>query len=142
MFVLLRAPIRDYWIVELNRSWLRLSEDKKDNEIETPPVMFSLANWQTSLEEGTVAPSEIPFPKQEMPEWLSALRSSQLDFVDFDSVGSLYTGSMEQNLVLKFELDRPSGLYAVGVSGGVTMDGINGTARVKIHAWKKTHLGL
>ncbi|HSF15651.1 MAG TPA: prepilin-type N-terminal cleavage/methylation domain-containing protein [Vicinamibacteria bacterium] len=130
LFALVRDSTNDFIVVELESIRLRGS-----SVVTRPRVIFSLRRWQVRLEEGRVEPRELPFPLQELPERMTYLRTNQVDFIAFDSLGSLYMGARERNLVLKFQLDRPSGRYAVGVAGGV----VGGS--IRIHAWKKTTLG-
>ncbi|HXV62724.1 MAG TPA: prepilin-type N-terminal cleavage/methylation domain-containing protein [Vicinamibacteria bacterium] len=130
LFALVRDGTTDFLVVELDDIRLR------GGSVATRPrVIFSLRRWQVRLEEGRVAPRELPFPLQELPQRMAYLRTGEVDFIAFDSLGSLYMGARERNLVLKFELDRPSGRYAVGVAGGV----VGGS--IRLHAWKKTALG-
>jgi hypothetical protein len=105
-------------------------------------VLFSLRDWVTKLEEGRVDPSEIPFSLGELAQKMGVLRIENLDFLSFDSLGSLYMGAWEENLVLKFQLARPSRRYAVGVSAGVIERAAGLSPIVRIHAWRERVPGL
>jgi hypothetical protein len=69
---------------------------------------------------------------------LPSLEIEELDFLSFDSFGSLYTGCRKASLVLKFELDRPSGRYVVGLAAGVVERGEGLPPSIRMHAWKKS----
>ena len=140
LFALLSTDIGDFHVVELTRGWIREALRSGD-PVPEPRVLFSLQEWMAKLEDGDVAAREIPFPVTELPARLSAIRTEALDFIAFDELGSLYMGAEEQNLVLKFELARPSGRYAVGVAAGVVERGPDLAPHVKFHAWKKSTLG-
>ena len=79
-------------ILELSRAWLRGADVPQED----PPVLFSLREWVTKLEEGRVAPGEIPFALGELAQKMSVLRIDNLDFLSFDSLGSLYMGATEE----------------------------------------------
>ena len=137
LFALVRTRIGDFQVLELDRAWMRAGEELDDEDARpSPEPLFSLREWQMRLEEGKVESREVPFPLQELPRRMEALRTKELDFVAFDAQGSLYMGAAERDLVLKFDLDRPSGRYTVGVSATV-IDGSDGASTVRVHAWKR-----
>ena len=138
LLCLVHARRGDYVILELSRAWLRGADVSQED----PPVLFSLREWVTKLEEGRVAPGEIPFALGELAQKMSVLRIDNLDFLSFDSLGSLYMGATEENLVLKFELARPSRRYAVGVAAGVVERGDGLSPMIRIHAWRERVPGL
>lgn len=130
LFALVRTPGGDFVVVELTRAWIETSSEE-------PRVLFSLRAWQRKLEEGDVTTAEIPFHPSELPVKMNVLRTEELDFVSFDALGSFYMGAQEANLVLKFDLPRPSGRYAVGLAAGVVERGSDLAPEVRMHAWKK-----
>lgn len=132
LFVLVQKPGGDFAVVELSGAWMATAEESE----EAPPEVFSLEEWQTKLEEGALRTSEIPFPPGELPVRMDALRTDELDFLSFDALGSLYLGATEEDLVLKFELPRPSGRYTVGLAAGVVERGSDSSPEVRMHAWK------
>ena len=137
LIALVRSTGNDFVILELDRQWLR-GEDENGGAAQKEPVqLFSLREWLRALEEGDVAPGDIPFHPSEIAERMAYLRVDELDFISFDALGSLYMGAQEANLVLKFELARPSGRYAVGVSAGVIERAAGLTPTVRLHAWRK-----
>ncbi len=69
---------------------------------------------------------------------LPSLEIEELDFLSFDSFGSLYMGCRKASLVLKFELNRPSGRYVVGLAAGVVERGEGLPPAIRMHAWKKS----
>jgi hypothetical protein len=142
LFALLTSQTKDSVVVELTRDWIDSASENPEAPTEAPTIRFSLAEWLTRLEEGDVDPREIPFPQAELPRHLAYLRVDELDSLSFDALGSLYLGSRDGNLMLKFELPRPSGRYAVGVAAGVVERGLDLSSIVRMHAWKKTVLGL
>ena len=130
LFALVRTPGGDFVVVEITRAWIETSSEE-------PRVLFSLRAWQRKLEEGDVTTAEIPFHPSELPVKMNVLRTEELDFVSFDALGSFYMGAQEANLVLKFDLPRPSGRYAVGLAAGVVERGSDLAPEVRMHAWKK-----
>lgn len=114
-------------ILELERRWLR------DPSEEIEPI-FRLTNFRTEMVESrlerTTTSDAVPLAR--LP---SALVPEQLDFLAFDTLGLLYIGAREQNLVLKFDLDRPDARHTVEVVGVVSEDD---TAR--FHGWKRNPL--
>jgi type II secretory pathway pseudopilin PulG len=136
LFALVRERTGDSIVVELDRGFL--AGVAKAPALE---ALFSLRQWLSNLEEGKVDPREIPFPTQEIPEKLAALRVDELDFVSFDGLGSLYTGNREGSLVLKFELERPTGRFALGLAAGVIERGEDLPPEIRLHAWKKSAAG-
>ncbi len=137
LFALVRTPTGDFIVVELSRAWMRALEDFSGGPPEEPRVVFSLEQWQRKLEEGDVETTEIPFHPSELPLRMNVLRTDELDFLSFDALGSLYMGAKEANLVLKFELPRPSGRYTVGIAAGIVDRGFGLTPELRMHAWKK-----
>ena len=137
LFALVRSKIGDFMVVELSRAWIETAMSSVGMPPEEPRVLFSLEAWQRKLEEGDVATTEIPFHPSELPVRMNVLRTEELDFVAFDALGSLYMGAKEANLVLNFELLRPSGRYAVGLAAGVVERGSGLAPEVRMHAWKK-----
>lgn len=137
LFVLVRSSTDDYVVVELSRTWMNATEESDETPSEPPRVVFSLEEWQRSLEEGDVRTTEIPFHPSELPSRMSALRTDELDFLAFDAFGSLYVGAQEADLVLEFELPRPSGRYTVGLAAGVVERRPDSKPEVRMHAWKK-----
>jgi len=142
LLCLVRARNGDFVILELSRAWLRGADVLEGVPREDPPVLFSLREWVTKLEEGRVDQSEIPFSLGELAQKMGVLRIDNLDFLSFDSLGSLYMGAWEENLVLKFQLARPSRRYAVGVAAGVVERGAGLSPMVRIHAWRERVPGL
>jgi hypothetical protein len=69
---------------------------------------------------------------------LPTLEIEELDFLSFDAFGSLYTGCRKASLALKFELDRPSGRYVVGLAGGVVERGEGLPPLIRLHSWKQS----
>jgi hypothetical protein len=47
-------------------------------------------------------------------------------------------GCRKSSLVLKFELDRPSGRYVIGLAAGVVERGEGLSPEIRMHAWKKS----
>lgn len=133
LFALVRERGGDHVVLELDRRWLDFDPDSKEKR-SAPRVVFSLRDWQERLQEGSFGPRELPFPPQELPQRMAYLTTDVLDFIAFDARGSLYMGVRGGNLVLKFELDRPSGRYAVGLAAGVI--DVEGKT-IRLHAWKK-----
>ena len=72
------------------------------------------------------------------------LLPEELDFLAFDAADMLYLGASEKDLVLKFDLDRSDPRHAVGIAGVVedVPEGTIASPRVRLHAWKKSFLGL
>ena len=137
LFALVRSKLGDFVVVELSRAWIETATSSVGIPPEEPRVLFSLEAWQRKLEEGDVATTEIPFHPSELPVRMNALRTEELDFAAFDALGSLYMGAKEANLVLKFDLARPSGRYAVGLAAGVVERGSGLALEVRMHAWRK-----
>jgi hypothetical protein len=138
LFALVRTDAGDFEVVVLGRGFLRGM--KGESGVPTP--QFSLRDWVTKLEEGNVDPREIPFSISEIPEKLAFLRLEELDSLSFDAFGSLYLGNREKDVLLKFELDRPSGRYAVGLAAGLVERGFDLSPIIRMHAWKKSGLGF
>jgi prepilin-type N-terminal cleavage/methylation domain-containing protein len=129
LFALLRDPTADFVVLELGRRFLKGLQD--------PTPLFSLRAWRGGLLDVKTDPRDLPFAIQGV-EALPSLEIEELDFLSFDSFGSLYMGCRKASLVLKFELDRPSGRYVVGLAAGVVERGPDLTPAVRMHAWKKT----
>ena len=73
----------------------------------------------------------------------TTLLPEALDFIAFDHLGLLYIGAKDQNLVLKFDLDRPDARYHVEVIGVVDLprDSTSVSPRVRLQAWTRSPLG-
>ena len=128
LFALVRDGRADFVALELGRGFLKgLAE---------PRQVFSLREWREGLMEVQGDPRELPFAMEGVTA-LPSLEIEELDFLSFDSFGSLYTGCRRASLVLKFELDRPSGRYIVGLSAGVVERGEGLPPAIRMHAWKK-----
>lgn len=140
LFALSRTLRGDFVVQELDRSSLR--EPQKESASPAPPVLFSLREWRRKLQEGDFAPREIPFPLSELPRRFDSLDIEEIDSISFDEGGSLYVAVRKKNVVLKFELDRPSGRYAVGLAAGVVERGLGQAPVVRMHAWKKSAQGF
>ena len=127
IFALMRDRQGDSVILELERRWLR------DPSEEVEPI-FKLGDFRTETLEGRSerANTSDTVPLARLP---SALVPERLDFLAFDYLGLLYIGAREQNLVLKFDLDRPDARHTVEIVGVVSEDG---TAR--FHGWKRNPL--
>jgi prepilin-type N-terminal cleavage/methylation domain-containing protein len=138
LFALVRTGAGDSVVMVLGRSFLR----GVTGEAGAPTPQFSLRDWVSRLEEGKVGPREIPFSISEIPEKLAFLRLEELDSLSFDAFGSLYLGNREKDVLLKFELDRPSGRYAVGLAAGLVERGEGLSPIIRMHAWKKSGLGF
>jgi hypothetical protein len=138
LFALVRTDVGDFAVMVLGRGFLRGVR----GEAGAPTSQFSLRDWVRKLEEGKVEPREIPFSISELPEKLAFLRLEELDSLSFDAFGSLYLGNREKNVMLKFELDRPSERYAVGLAAGLVERGFDLAPVVRMHAWKKSGLGF
>jgi hypothetical protein len=137
LFALVRTQTGDFVVVELSRAWMVTSENAPSDPTEGPRLVFSLERWQRALEEGAVETTTLPFHPSELPVRMSVLRTEELDFVSFDALGALYMGAKRANLVLKFDLPRPSGRYTVGLAAGVVERGVGLTPELRMHAWKK-----
>jgi hypothetical protein len=129
LFALVRDPTADFVVIELGRGFLKGLAD--------PPPLFSLREWRDGLLDVKTDPRELPFAFQGV-EALPSLEIEELDFLSFDSFGSLYMGCRKASLVMKFELDRPSGRYVVGLAAGVVERGEGLSPSIRMHAWKKS----
>jgi hypothetical protein len=127
LFALMRDRQGDSVILELERRWLR------DPSEDVEPI-FRLADFRTEMLEGRserITTSDA-VPLARLP---STLVPERLDFLAFDTLGLLYVGAREQNLVLKFDLDRPDARHTVEVVGVVSEDGTT-----RFHGWKRNPL--
>jgi hypothetical protein len=133
LFALVRNATADFVALELGRGFLKgLAE---------PRQVFSLREWR----EGALPVKSDPrglstamaMAIEGVPA-LPALEIEELDFLSFDAFGSLYTGCRKASLALKFELDRPSGRYVVGLAGGVVERGEGLPPLIRLHSWKQS----
>ncbi|HEY7700417.1 MAG TPA: hypothetical protein VIE88_18460, partial [Vicinamibacteria bacterium] len=129
LFALVRDRTADFVALSLSRGFLK--------GIAEPTRLFSLREWREGLLDVKTDPRDLPLAMPGVSA-LPSLEIEDLDFLSFDSFGSLYTGSRRSSLVLKFELDRPSGRYVIGLAAGVVERGEGLTPRIRMHAWKKT----
>jgi len=129
LFALVRDPTADFVVLELGRGFLKSVAD--------PRPLFSLREWRDGLLDVKTDPRDLPFAIQGVPA-LPSLEIEELDFLSFDSFGSLYMGCRKASLVLKFELDRPSGRYVIGLAAGVVERGEGLSPSIRMHAWKKS----
>jgi hypothetical protein len=128
LFALVRDPTADFVVLELGRGFLKgLAE---------PRGLFSLREWRDGVQDVRSDPREL-FALEGV-EALPSLELEELDFLSFDSFGSLYMGCRKASLVLKFELDRPSGHYVLGLAAGVVERGEGLSPLIRMHAWKKS----
>lgn len=128
LFALVRDAAADFVVLELGRGFLKAAGE--------PRRLLSLREWRSGLLAVKDDARELPLAMEGV-EALPALEIEELDFVSFDSFGSLYTGCRKASLVLKFELDRPSGRYVVGLAAGVVERGEGLSPAIRMHAWKK-----
>ncbi len=129
LFALARDARADFVAVELGRGFLKgLAE---------PTQVFSLREWREGLMDVKADPRDLPSAIEGVPA-LPSLEIEELDSLSFDSFGSLYMGCRKASLVLKFELDRPSGRYVVGLAAGVVEGGKGLPPAIRMHAWKKS----
>jgi hypothetical protein len=129
LFALVREPNADFVVLALGRGFLKgLAE---------PRPLFSLREWREGLLDVKADPRDLPIALEGV-EALPSLEIEDLDFLSFDSFGSLYMGCRKASLVLKFELDRPSGRYVVGLAAGVVERGEGLSPLIRMHAWKKS----
>ena len=129
LFALVRDATADFVVLELGRGFLK--------SLAEPRPLFSLREWRDGLLDVKTDPRDLPFAIQGVPA-LPSLEIEELDFLSFDSFGSLYMGCRKASLVLKFELDRPSGRYVVGLAAGVVERGEGLSPSIRMHAWKKS----
>ncbi len=129
LFALVRDPTADSVVFELGRGFLK--------GLSGPRPLYSLREWRDGLLDFKADPRELSFV---MPgvSGLPTLDIDELDFLSFDSFGSLYMGCRKASLVLKFELDRPSGRYVIGLAAGVVERGPGLSPSIRMHAWKKS----
>jgi len=123
LYALLVDRDGDSVVVEIPLGWIR-------NPTGPLPEILRWSRYRRELEEGKLPPGSLLIPGGLVPE--------KLDFLAFDSVGSLYLGAPEKNLVLKFDFNRPGpGLrHAVGVAAVVDASGER-PRRVRLHTWKQ-----
>ncbi len=137
LFALVRARFGDSVVLELGRAFLKGVAGKQGE----PKQVFSFREWRNKATEGRLDPADLQVATQETSDRLAFTDVVELDLLSFDALGSLYTGNRASNLVLKFELDRPSGRYAVGLAAGVVERGEGLAPVIRMHAWKKRQAG-
>jgi Prokaryotic N-terminal methylation motif len=137
LFALVLDSQGDSVVLELGPGFLKGVSGKKGE----PKRVFSLREWRTQAAEGRLDPGERQLATQELSDRLAFTDVEDLDSLSFDALGSLYTGNRDKRLVLKFELDRPSGRYAVGLAAGVVERGEGLSPVIRMHAWKKRQGG-
>jgi prepilin-type N-terminal cleavage/methylation domain-containing protein len=129
LFALVRDPIADFVVLELGRGFLKGMVE--------PRRLFSLRTWREGVQEAKADAGDLPYAMEGVSA-LPSLDIEELDFLSFDNFGSLYMGCRKASLVLKFELDRPSGRYVVGLAAGVVERGEGLAPSIRMHAWKKS----
>jgi hypothetical protein len=129
LFALVRDARADFVALELSRRFLK--------GVAEPRQVFSLREWREGVVEAKATPGELPLAMEGVSA-LPSLEIEELDFLSFDSFGSLYTGSRSASLVLKFELDRPSGRYVVGLAAGLVERGEGLAPAIRMHSWKRS----
>ncbi len=129
LFALVRDARADFVAFELGRGFLKALAE--------PRRVFSLRDWREGLMDANADPRDLPWAMEGVPA-LPSLEIEDLDSLSFDSFGSLYMGCRKASLVLKFELDRPSGRYIVGLAAGVVERGEGLSPAIRMHAWKKS----
>jgi hypothetical protein len=130
LFALVRDATADFVALELGRGFLKgLAE---------PNPVFSLREWREGVLDVKSDPRELSSMAMEGVPALPTLEIEELDFLSFDAFGSLYTGCRRASLVLKFELDRPSSRYVVGLAGGVVERGEGLPPVIRLHSWKQS----
>jgi prepilin-type N-terminal cleavage/methylation domain-containing protein len=137
LFALVRNPVGDSLVIELGPAFLKGLPGKAGE----PKPVFSFREWRTSATESRLDPREMQIATEVMSDRLAFTDVQELDSLSFDALGSLYTGNRDASLVLKFELDRPSGRYAVGLAAGVVERGAGLAPEIRMHAWKKRQGG-
>jgi prepilin-type N-terminal cleavage/methylation domain-containing protein len=137
LFALVESPVAGSLVLELPPSFLRGASGQGGE----PKQVFSFRQWRTQASEARTDPRELQVATQEMSDRLAFTDVEELDSLSFDALGSLYLGSRDANLVLKFELDRPSGRFVVGLAAGVVERGEGLPPVVRMHAWKKRQSG-
>ncbi len=137
LWVLLETARQDHAVVTLSRSWVSRAVALGPDAVDAPEISFSLARWQDRLESASSGSMDLPLS---LVSALGTLRPQRLDLIAFDAAGSLYLGSREDDLVLQFELPRPSGRYAVGLAATVVDRGAGLPPEIRMHAWKKSAL--
>jgi hypothetical protein len=107
LYALVRGGLGDVVIVEVSPQW-------SGDPSQMPLEIFRLSDWQRQLDEEPLSRS-VSLPDELMPE--------RLDFLSFDSEGSLYLGVTEMDLVLRVHVKRPgapgSVVPAMEVGGAV-----------------------
>ena len=139
LFVLLRQRSRDFAIYELTRRWIR-------EPTEEPEKIFSLQAFREQQQDrmdGTTTGGTTTDTMAKPSQLPTTLLPEALDFIAFDHLGLLYIGAKDQNLVLKFDLDRPDARYHVEVIGVVDLprDSTSVSPRVRLQAWTRSPLG-
>jgi hypothetical protein len=129
LFAIVRDATADFVVLQLGRGFLKGRGE--------PKRLFSLREWREGFLDVKTDPRDLPFAMEGVPA-LPSLEIEELDFLSFDSFGSLYMGCRKTSLVLKFELDRPSGRYVVGLAAGVVERGEGLSPSIRMHAWKKS----
>lgn len=137
LFALVRSPLGDSLVLELGPGFLKSLPGAQGE----PKQVFSFREWRTSASESRLDPREMQLATEVMSDRLAFTDVEELDCLSFDALGSLYTGNRDASLVLKYELDRPSGRYAVGIAGGVVQRGEGLAPVIRMHAWKKRQGG-
>lgn len=133
LFVLLRERLGDFVVTELTRRWLRRPTERIN-------TVFSLEDFRERTQKGDTGEKDM---KASTTMVLSArlpstLIPERLDFLAFDDLGLLYLGAYEQDLVLKFDLDRSDTRHAVDIAGVVEDSQTTGTSsKVRLHAWRR-----
>ncbi len=129
LFALVRDLSADFLVLELGRAFLKGEGEARR--------LYSLREWREGLLDVKNDPRELAPALPGAPA-LPSLEIEELDFLSFDSFGSLYLGCRRASLVLKFDLDRPSGRYVVGLAAGVVERGEGLSPAIRMHAWKKS----
>ncbi len=91
LYALVRGGLGDAVIVEISPRWA-------GDLSQMPLEIFRLSDWWRQRDEAPTSRSVI-LPGELMPE--------RLDFLSFDSSGSLYLGITEMDLVLRVHVNRP-----------------------------------
>ena len=91
LYALVQSGLGDAVIVEISPRW-------SGEPSQMPLEIFRLSDWRRKLDEAPLSRS-VSLPGELMPE--------RLDFLSFDSRGSLYLGITEMDLVLRIHVNRP-----------------------------------
>ena len=139
LFVLLREWDGDYAIYELTPWWLA------EPELSAPLEVFRLSEFR---EEMSTEPTAKLIDDTDVGPLVISVRlpallvPDDLDFLTFDSLGLMYVGAREADLVLQFDLDRRRDeRNAVGLSAVVEETPAGRAPRVRFEAWKLRYLG-